>query len=41
MLAEDPSLSTIIPNMTIVLGFAAVFIIIAAFAKPRANDNIN
>ena len=41
ILAEDPSLSTIIPNMMIVLGFAAAFIIVSAFAKPKANDNIN
>ena len=41
MLMEKPELSTIVPNVLIMLGFAIVFIIISVVAKPKANDNIN
>ena len=41
VLASNPSFDAIKTNLLIMLGFAALFIVITVVAKPKTNDNVN
>ena len=41
VLASNPSFDAIKTNLLIMLGFAALFIVVTVVAKPKTNDNIN